>query len=353
MLLLGLSASAALAQLASPSDCTPERYCALREATSAGQVLSWQDVKADPAGYPGRVFEVQGRVIGTVTSDSSGLCLLKTLSGDTLTFKLPSPSQILRSGNEVRVLLLVSVRQDSPPSAPTYQLVAAIGESDYLFGDTPSSAAAAGQANPAADPNRRHLDLLSRGWAHRNPPGNLYLPQSAPLPVQTAPAGSRAELSWQELVHRYAQAARYFNKRLSDAEALLIADTLLRACAREGLAPQLAVALIACESSFNPRCVSRTGAKGLGQLMPSTAAGMGVTNPFDIRQNLDASIKLIAGHLRKFSDRPPWEQLALGLACYNAGSGAVAKYGGVPPYTETRNYIRKVTRLYLQLTGAL
>jgi soluble lytic murein transglycosylase-like protein len=85
--------------------------------------------------------------------------------------------------------------------------------------------------------------------------------------------------------------------------------------------------------------------------MPGTAKGFGVTNVFDIKQNLDASLKLISGHLRKYEGRDPWDQLSLALACYNAGPGAVKKYGGVPPYRETTNYIRKITDLYLKLTG--
>jgi soluble lytic murein transglycosylase-like protein len=81
---------------------------------------------------------------------------------------------------------------------------------------------------------------------------------------------------------------------------------------------------------------------GLGQLMPATARGMGVGNPWDYRQNLDGAVRLIQGHLTNNSG-----DLALALACYNAGSGAVRRYGGVPPYAETQNYITKVVSLFL------
>ena len=92
------------------------------------------------------------------------------------------------------------------------------------------------------------------------------------------------------------------------------------------------------ESSFNATTVSPAGAKGLMQIMPAIAKEMGVTDPFDPRQNIMAG----ARYLRQLLDAHKGN-LALTLASYNAGPGAVARYKGVPPFRETRNYVRKIT----------
>jgi len=95
------------------------------------------------------------------------------------------------------------------------------------------------------------------------------------------------------------------------------------------------------ESNFNPRAVSRKGAMGLMQLMPATARSLRVSNPFDPEENVDAGVRHLKGLLQSYDG-----DVALSLAAYNAGAGAVARSGGVPPYRETRNYVRQITQLY-------
>jgi soluble lytic murein transglycosylase-like protein len=118
--------------------------------------------------------------------------------------------------------------------------------------------------------------------------------------------------------------------------------TDLRALALEvaekyNLDPKLFNALITQESGFNPKAVSHAGAQGLTQLMPKTAQSLGVTDPFDPRQNLEGGAKYLAQMLRQFNgDR------SLALAAYNAGPGAVKRYGGIPPFNETQNYVKKI-----------
>jgi soluble lytic murein transglycosylase-like protein len=102
----------------------------------------------------------------------------------------------------------------------------------------------------------------------------------------------------------------------------------------------LVAAVVQIESAFDPNAVSRAGASGLMQLMPSAAADREVDDVLDPAENLRGG----AAHLRIMLDR--FESLTLALAAYNAGAATVDRYGGVPPYAETRNYVRKVLELF-------
>lgn len=104
------------------------------------------------------------------------------------------------------------------------------------------------------------------------------------------------------------------------------------------------LAMIWVESAFCPQAISAAGALGLGQLMPRTAAALGV-DARDPNQNLDGAARYLKAKFDEFHD---W---SLALAAYNAGSGAVRKYGGVPPYPETQAHIRKVMAAYARLAG--
>ncbi len=115
-------------------------------------------------------------------------------------------------------------------------------------------------------------------------------------------------------------------------------DSLIQQAARDqGVDPALLKGLVQAESGFNPNSVSSVGAQGLTQLMPDTARGLGVTNSFDPLQNLEGGARFLAGALKRFGGN---EQLA--LAAYNAGPGAVERYGGIPPYAETQAYVPRV-----------
>ena len=104
-----------------------------------------------------------------------------------------------------------------------------------------------------------------------------------------------------------------------------------------GVPKNLARALVNQESGYNPSARSPVGAGGLMQLMPGTAAGLGVQNVFDPVQNADGGMRMVSRLLQQYKGN-----VKLALAAYNAGSGAVAKYGGVPPYKETQNYVKTI-----------
>lgn len=117
------------------------------------------------------------------------------------------------------------------------------------------------------------------------------------------------------------------------------------AALKHNVDPNLVRALIKVESNFNASAVSRKGAMGLMQLMPQTARTLRVDNPFDPRQNVDAGVRHLKELLTNYNGDVP-----LSLAAYNAGQGAVARNNGIPPYRETKNYVKRITELYFNGT---
>jgi len=112
------------------------------------------------------------------------------------------------------------------------------------------------------------------------------------------------------------------------------------------VSPALVDSVIQVESNYNPNAVSPKGAQGLMQLMPATARRFGVKNSFDAKQNIEGGVRYLKFLQQTFKD----DRLA--IAAYNAGEGAVAKYGNVPPYAETMNYVAKVGKKYGQAKRA-
>ncbi len=109
------------------------------------------------------------------------------------------------------------------------------------------------------------------------------------------------------------------------------------AATRNGVDPNVLSGLIRAESNFDPNATSPAGAQGLTQLMPGTAAGLGVTNPLDPAQSIDGGARYLRQQLDHFGG-----DVTKALAAYNAGPGAVERFGGVPPYEETQSYVRRV-----------
>lgn len=113
------------------------------------------------------------------------------------------------------------------------------------------------------------------------------------------------------------------------------------ASSKYGVDAKFLKAIAKCESDFSTECTSRSGAMGIMQLMPQTAASLGVTNAYDPYQNIMGGARYISEKLAQYNG-----DKSLALAAYNAGSGNVAKYGGIPPFKETQNYVAKVMAYY-------
>ncbi len=162
----------------------------------------------------------------------------------------------------------------------------------------------------------------------------------APLAAQTPPTLQAA----------YARALRAYNPALSRTSANTLARATLAVSDAEHLDARLLVALVATESNWHTDARSPVGARGLGQLMPGTARALGV-DPDDPLSNLAGAATQLRRLLDTYAQAPIPQRYEFALAAYNAGSGAVQKYGGIPPYPETRRYVATVMARWAALSG--
>jgi soluble lytic murein transglycosylase-like protein len=197
------------------------------------------------------------------------------------------------------------------------------------------AAAALAALFAAAAEGRAEIALLASGQtlkldAHREEAGLLVLVLKGGGEVHLPPSAVRGFVPDEVLEEVERGASR------GDVRALVE-----RAARRRGLDPALVLAVVSVESGFRPQAVSPKGAQGLMQLMPRTADSLGVQDAFDPEQNLDAGVRHLESLLKLHDGN-----LTRALAAYNAGQGAVARHGGVPPYRETREYVRRVLERY-------
>jgi len=168
-----------------------------------------------------------------------------------------------------------------------------------------------------------HFTNVTGGKDHKPvkcEPRQKIQPEAAPLPQESTP--SKNTISSSNMPSAYL-------------------DIIQTACNRHGVDPALVHALVKVESDFNPYALSKKGAMGLMQLMPQTAVDMNVQNSFSPNDNVDGGVK----YLRYLIDRYEGN-LSLALAAYNSGETAVKKWGTIPPFKETQNYVQRVLKLY-------
>ena len=283
-----------------------------------------------------RVFEVQGTIKGTLKSGGKMSILLERTDGETEAIDATSIPDWAVGTNESARLIIKATRTDENGEIKA-SLISVAREDDIL----PIESAMLAKAAKTASAHRKTAVTSSR----HSDSNRIEPPSKAPEKVWTVPSDDATPY--------YAGYIHKRNPKLSNSEAYRMAEGILGFSRRYGVDARLIVAMVICESDFNPNEVSNKGAMGLGQLMPDTAHDYGITNPFDSVQNLYGTVREIRAHIDKYRGETgdEFQSLVLGLAAYNAGDGAVHRHHGIPPYKETQAYVRKVVKLFYYLKG--
>jgi len=298
-----------------------------------------------------RVIEVKATVRGSIGSEGNVSVILALENGRTVTIRAEDVPEWMRPANS-RARLLINAERETEFSSLRATLIAAIPET--MIAAREKEEAAVAERNRQAEEARRAAAAARPATppptsrAGTRPPS---MPGDIPN-VRTAPS-RELPANLLNILPAYTDFIQSRNRRLSRAQAQNIAEGILTFSVKYGVDARLIVAIVLVESNFNPNAVSHAGARGLGQLMPGTARELGVNNVFDTDQNLSGTVRLITSHIDRYSRQgnDELEALVLALAAYNAGPGAVRRHGGVPPFRETQNYVRKVIATYRELCG--
>lgn len=316
-------------------------------ADVAGFVKARQSLRAVPVGgisslqqnvdvYRGKVVELTATVKGVSRVGDAQVVVLQSADGVSA---CPRATQPLQEQLGAQLRVLVRIGEDNLVGLSSVELLHAVHEADIAQWEAQQR-----KRQEIAKPPQRTARVLTSRFN---------------TPVRTAQGQVITFEQWHSAVYdAYARAISRFNPKLNPQQVEVITNSILAFSWYYRVDPRLVVAMVLAESGFRPDAVSRAGAMGLGQLMPRTARGLGVNNPFDPVQNLAGAIRLLHGHLNTYSGgrayregTVSWNDIILAMAAYNAGSGAVRKYGGVPPYRETQTYVKRVIELYRQLCG--
>ncbi len=330
-----------LAMLCSTAFACADSVSDFISVRKANKITSVSGVQALDSLVGVRVFELRAHVTGVVKVGNSVSLCLKNPDDSSLMIKSSSLPDWL-DGTDLDIRLIVRASREGDVSPLETTMLAAIPESMIKkFDPAPFVAKAKPTSKPVAKDPRNPLTGPIGGRGR----GSLSSRSGAPA------RSSKGSVSASEALPKYAGFIKNHNKRLSDQQCYEIAEGVIRYSLQYGVDARLVMAMAIQESNFNPNATSRSGAQGVLQLMPGTAAGMGVGNSYDITQNLAGAIKLISNHYATYLKKTGNHDDAriLMLAAYNAGAGAVKKYGGVPPYNETQNYVKRILAIYYEL----
>ena len=338
------------------------QYVALRRKIQFDRRITLDDLMNRAHECVGKVMELRGTV-GGVVETAEGLSMMLNLpESKAVTLDVPKAEIIVVQKYSTPTLrVLVRIGEGLGNVAPLEVLAIA---HDSLVSSIETQEAAKDAARRRAQQQRQ----LQRQQASTYRPSTVrssYASRGGAMPPNLAIGASNLTAYYQPRLRErarplfppYYQYIGSINSRLGAEQIASITYHLLHFADQNNIDPRLVVAMIFAESHFNPNATSRSGAAGLGQLMPRTAASLGVNNPYDHVQNLDGSIRYLRSRLDTFADKAlpggglSFDQITLALAAYNAGSGAVKKYKGVPPYRETQAYVKKIISMYRYLIG--
>jgi len=341
-----LSAVAILLPAACPG-LPVDQYLRLRRQLGFDPRVTALVAEANSQAHAGRVVELVGTLNGAAHSDASTSFMLTQADGRVHLLKAPnSDAGLLQDAAGARLRVLCRVCKPAAGGGDLFEPLAIALDSEV----TARERAAAARLQAAQATTVQRGRPASRSLSAR-PMAGASVPISDLARRYLTPAA-------QSVYGAYAAFIANWNRRLTPTEVDQIAVSILYFANRHRVDPRLIVALIIAESDFNPRSTSHKGAMGLGQLMPDEARAYRLTDPYDPVQNVRTSVNLLKLKLEMYrepgmpADMLSWRQIELALAAYNAGGGAVRRYGGVPPYRETQGYVRRVKSLYAQLCGA-
>ena len=271
-------------------------------------------------------------VIAAALLASQGVLVAPSLAAGASLFRCTGPSGEIaftsnRAGYRNCRAIHVPAPDPAPPSAPP-QAAAAAPKVEFR--------SAPGAAQPTAPVAASKPDRGTRGAVYR------YVKDGVTHYTNRQPAGVRASIVFTYMESCFACAVRPgldFHSVALNRDAF--SEEIALAAARHGVDPAFVRAVIHAESSFRPQVVSKKGAVGLMQLMPQTAAFLGVQDASHPEQNIIAGSRYLAQLLKQHNS-----DLALALAAYNAGASNVKRYGGIPPFAETQAYVQRVTILH-------
>lgn len=358
---VAMGALAALAALSAvrPAYSLPvDRYLSLRRSSNCDRRLTYAQVEANPAGFLNKVIELTGTINGAIRRES-GVAFLLTID-EKHSILLNAPAADASMVADVRnqaVRVLARVTDGIVGNVVPLDVLGVAYDGEVQTKEKEAEAAAARTAREQQQRAARAANTLSSAKTLSSR-GGYYARQ-----MQGAVGGDVPDIARglspeaQSVFGIYRNYIFKCNPRLSMKDLDEITTSLLYYSQKHKVDPRLVISMIIAESDFDPRSTSNKGAMGLGQIMPDEARDHGVSNPYDVVQNVRTSINLLKMKLDMYYDGAPegqtsFRQRQLALAAYNAGAGAVKKYGGVPPYKETQNYVKKIERIYRQLCGA-